>query len=97
MYIYTPDRVLRYRIFAAYRYDDRHLLYSFDYATEEGRGGYLSEIFGMRSMSFVRDDQVEVTSEDNLITLSTCVGNQDENRYLVQAVQVDDILISDIQ
>ena len=38
--IYTPDRVLRYRIFASYRYDDRHLLYSFDYATEEGRSGY---------------------------------------------------------
>lgn len=36
VYIYTPDRVLRYRIFTAYRYDDRHLLYSFDYATEEG-------------------------------------------------------------
>ena len=61
VYIYTPDRVLRYRIFTAYRYDDRHLLYSFDYATEEGRSGYLSEIFGIRSMSVVRDDQVEVT------------------------------------
>lgn len=96
VYIYTPDRVLRYKIFAAYRYDDRHLLYSFDYATEEGRNGYLSEIFNIRSMSAVRDDQVEVTAGDNLITLSTCVGNQAENRYLVQAVLVNDIPVSDI-
>ncbi len=96
VYIYTPDRVLRYRIFAAYSYDDRHLLYSFDYATLEGRSGYLSEIFNIRSMSAVLDDQVEVTSEDRLITLSTCVGNQSEKRYLVQAVLVNDILISDI-
>ncbi len=96
VYIYTPDRVLRYRIFTAYRYDDRHLLYSFDYATEEGRSGYLSEIFGIRSMSVVRDDQVEVTAGDKLITLSTCVGNQAENRYLVQAVLVNDIPVSDI-
>jgi len=96
VYIYTPDRVLRYRIFAAYNYDDRHLLYSFDYATEEGRNGYLSEIFNIRSMSAVRDDQVEVTSEDSLITLSTCIGSQAEKRYLVQAVLVNDILISDI-
>ncbi len=96
VYIYTPDRVMRYRIFAAYPYDDRHLLYSFDYATPEGRAGYLSEIFSIRSMSAVLDDQVAVTSEDRLITLSTCVGSQNEKRYLVQAVLVNDILLSDI-
>lgn len=96
VYIYTTDRVLRYRIFTAYRYDDRHLLYSFDYATVEGRNGYLSEIFNIRNMSVVRDDQVEVTAEDTLVTLSTCIGNQAENRYLVQAVLVNDISISDI-
>lgn len=96
VYIYTPDRVMRYRIFAAYPYDDRHLLYSFDYATPEGRAGYLSEIFSIRNMSAVLDDQVAVTSEDRLITLSTCVGSQNEKRYLVQAVLVNDILLSDI-
>lgn len=96
VYIYTPDRVMRYRIFAAYPYDDRHLLYSFDYATPEGRAGYLSEIFSIRSMSAVLDDQVAVTSEDRLITLSTCVGSQNEKRYLVQAVLINDILLSDI-
>lgn len=96
VYIYTPDRVLRYQIFAAYRYDDRHLLYSFDYATEEGRNGYLWEIFNIRSMSAVLDDQVTVTAADHIITLSTCVGSQAEKRYLVQAVLVNDIPISDI-
>ena len=96
VYIYTPDRVMRYRIFAAYPYDDRHLLYSSDYATPEGRAGYLSEIFSIRSMSAVLDDQVAVTSDDRLITLSTCVGSQNEKRYLVQAVLVNDILLSDI-
>ncbi len=96
VYIYTPDRVLRYRIFASYRYDDRHLLYSFDYATEEGRSGYLKEIRGIRSMSAVLDDQVEVTAQDRLVTLSTCVSGRAENRYLVQAVLVDDIPVSDI-
>ena len=96
VYIYTPDRVLRYRIFASYRYDDRHLLYSFDYAAEEGRSGYLKEIRGIRSMSAVLDDQVEVTAQDRLVTLSTCVSGRAENRYLVQAVLVDDIPVSDI-
>ena len=96
VYIYTPERVLRYQIFAAYRYDDRHLLYSFDYATEEGRNGYLSEIWGIRDISAVLDDQVEVTAADHILTLSTCVGSQAEKRYLVQAVLVNDIAVSDI-
>lgn len=96
VYIYMPDKVLRYQIFAAYRYDDRHLLYSFDYASDAGRRGYLSEIFNIRSMSAVLDEQVPVTSNDRIITLSTCVGNQDENRYLVQAVLINDISATDI-
>lgn len=96
VYIYTSDRVLRYRIYAAYRYDDRHLLYSFDYATEEGRNGYLRETGNIRSLTALRDDQVEVTAQDNIITLSTCVGSQAENRYLVQAVLVNDIPVADI-
>lgn len=96
VYIYTPDRILRYRIFAAYRYDDRHLLYSFDYESEAGRSGYLSEIFRIKSMSAVLDNQVKVTADDRIITLSTCMGSQTENRYLVQAVLINDLSTADI-
>lgn len=96
VYIYLPDRTSRYQIFMAYRYDDRHLLYSFDYASEAGRNGYLSEILGIRSMSVVRNEQVEVTADDKIITLSTCVGNQAESRYLVQAKLINDIPVADI-
>lgn len=39
--------------------------------------------------SHVRKDQ-EVTSNNKIITLSTCVGGQPNNRYLVQAVLTDE-------
>ena len=39
--------------------------------------------------SHVRKDQ-KVTSNDKIITLSTCVGGQPNNRYLVQAVLTDE-------
>ena len=51
---------------------------------------YLRNVKNIRDMgSHVRKDQ-EVTSNDKIITLSTCVGGQPNNRYLVQAVLTDE-------
>lgn len=90
VYIYMEDRTLKYQVFAAYKYDDRHLLYAFDYASEYGREKYVEEALGQRSMSAVYDEDVEVTSESNIITMSTCIGGQASNRFLVQAVLIDE-------
>jgi len=40
----------------------------------------------MRSMNALIREDVEVTSQDKIITLVTCIGNQPEKRLLVQAV-----------
>lgn len=84
--IYTPDKQLTYTIFAAYVYDDRHLLYSFNFADEAVYANYLDEILNMRSMNANIREDVEVTSADKIITLVTCMGNQPDKRLLVQAV-----------
>ena len=86
VYIYTPEREYEYTIFAAYIYDDRHLLYSFDFANEEVYAAYLEDIQNMRSMNALIRDDITVTSEDKIITLVTCIGNQPSKRLLVQAV-----------
>lgn len=84
--IYTPERQLTYTIFAAYVYDDRHLLYSFNFADEAVYANYLNEILSMRSMNANIREDVDVTAEDKIITLVTCMANQPEKRLLVQAV-----------
>lgn len=86
VFIYTPEKELTYTIFAAYIYDDRHLLYSFDFANQEVYATYLEDIRNMRSMNALIRDDVTVTAEDKIITLVTCIGNQPEKRLLVQAV-----------
>ena len=86
VHIYTPEEELNYTIFAAYIYDDRHLLYSFDFSNKEVYASYLEEIQNMRSMNALIREEVEVTKEDKIITLVTCIGNQPEKRLLVQAV-----------
>lgn len=87
--IYLPDEVLHYTIFAAHIYDDRHLLYSFDFTDPEVYQKYLDSIFSTRDMSANIDKDITVTTDDQIITLVTCIGSQPSNRLLVQAVLTD--------
>ena len=92
IYIYTSDEVIAYEIFAAYVYDNRHILRSLDNVDEEQKEEayeeYLSEILsGNLPGERLRED-LEVTSGDHILTLATCVGNAPEQRYLVQGVKV---------
>lgn len=84
--IYMPEKSYEYTIFAAYVYDDRHLLYSFDFSNEDVYASYLENIQGMRDLNANLRSDVTVTKENKIITLATCMANQPEKRLLVQAV-----------
>lgn len=84
--IYTPEHIYHYEIFASYTYDDRHLLNSFNLKNKEVFDDYLEEIYSIRAMDAYFMDEPKVTSDDKIITLSTCVGNDASSRYLVQGV-----------
>lgn len=86
--IYTPDAVRHYRVFAAYLYDDRHIMESFEFTDKAVYRAYLDGIFSIRDMNAHIDRTVEVGTDDKIITLSTCYGTQADRRYLVQAVLV---------
>lgn len=86
--IYMPDQILRYKIFAAYLTDNRHLLMNYNFWNEDEYQQYLDSIFSMRNMNAFIDTSVEVTTEDKIITLSTCYAGISTQRYLVQAVLV---------
>lgn len=84
--IYLTDEVLHYTIFAAHIYDDRHLLYSFDFSDPDVYQKYLDSVFSTRDMNANIDKDMTVTKDDKIITLVTCIGSQPNNRLLVQAV-----------
>ena len=90
LYIYMPEKILTYEIIACYEYNDRHLLGSFDFDDEEAYAAYLEEIMNPRSMYTLIREGAEVTVEDKLLTLSTCVANKPNNRRLLQAVLVEE-------
>ena len=90
IYIYTPEKNYIYRIFAAYHYDDRLILTYFNDFQDEGLfQQYIDDIFDIAEREVV-DMDVEVTTDDRLLTLSTCSWSNEDARYLVQAVQLTD-------
>lgn len=86
--IYLSDAVLTYQIFAAYVYDNRHILLNFDFEDADVYQEYLDEIFRIRDVGAHIDTSMEVTADDRIITLSTCNAGMETQRYLVQAVLI---------
>lgn len=89
VYIYTPEAMYEYTIFASYIYDDRHLMYSFDFANEDVYETYINDVFERRDLNTNLRSDVEITKEDKIVTLATCIGNMPSNRLLIQAVLVN--------
>ena len=90
VFVYTPDKVLVYDIFAAYTFSDIHILANYSTVSEAGKQQYLEDVFGVRDMQAHYREGVEVTVNSHLLTLSTCIGGRPNNRYLVQAVLIEE-------
>jgi sortase B len=88
--IYTPEHIYTYRPVCAITYDNRHLLYYFDCNNDDyAYGRFLSSIQTERLIPSWVEEPFTVTTEDRMLILSTCNGNQ-EQRFLVGAVLVDE-------
>lgn len=87
--IYTPEHIYTYKVFAAVTYDNRHILYNFDFSKNEGVSEFLDSIGSVRNMNSYIDEDVKVSSSDRIITLSTCTADKNQ-RFLVEAVLIDE-------
>lgn len=87
IFIYTESGALVYQIFAAYEFDSRHLLDNFDFTNEYVYADYLKAVYETDGrVANVRQD-IEVTVEDRILTLSTCTADHDSSRrFLVTGV-----------
>lgn len=92
MYIYTPGHILTYEIIAAYQYDDRHILNSFDFNYPGVIEKYFETVLNPTSMLVNVREGATLSSSDKIVQLSTCMDayNRDNTRYLVTGVLIDD-------
>ena len=86
IYIYSPDNTVRvYQVFGAYEFGDLHLTLSYGMNTDEGYAEFLAGLDELVNPDNLFREDMEVTVEDTIITLSTCVRGKDYNRFLVSA------------
>ncbi len=91
IYIYTPGRILTYRVISAYMYDDRHILNSFDFSNPSITQDYFNYVTNPDSLLANVRAETELASGDTIIQLSTCFNEwiYSNNRYIVTGVLVD--------
>lgn len=89
-FVQTKDKLYTYLIYAAYVYDDRHIMNSFDFSNESVLLEYLDSTLNPRTYSgFVREG-VKLDKNSKILTLSTCTNGGGNTRYLVQGVLVNE-------
>jgi len=85
IYVYTPDRILVYEVFAARFFTDDNMLTAYNFADPVSFQKFIDDIYNYRDMrNNIRNDVV-VTTKDRILTLSTCVGGSPEERFMVHA------------
>ena len=90
-YIYLPGKKLTYQIISAFKYDDRHIMNSFDFSFSEDLAEFQATITNPESnMKNVRTElRVPIDGDSKIVVLSTCITGQKANRYLVCGVLVE--------
>ena len=80
--IYTPGKKLTYEVISAFKYDDRHIMNSFNFRDDDVYKEFLSMIQNPNSaVKNVRIPEKELTTDSKIVVLSTCITNQKSNRY----------------
>lgn len=90
LYIYTPHHVLTYRIYALFDYGERHLLWAYDFDTDEGYQKFIDKTLNPKTYNRLVRAGVTPTTDDRLVTLSTC-QNSGNGRLLLVAMLVEDV------
>ncbi len=82
IYIYLPGKILQYDIVSAFVHDDRHILNSYNFYTDEGKNEFIELCKNPKFLVKNIKDSIDLDTNDKLVTLSTCTSAEHE-RYLV--------------
>ena len=90
-YLYLPDNVLTYEVFAAYYDEGSDILRRFDYTTYAGCEAYLRQVYGSREMGKQqREGWDDLTPYHFIVTLNGEVRDGEDKQYVVLGALVGD-------
>ena len=85
-YIYTPEGEFKYQVFSAGTVKDTAENYNLTYLNDEEFSSYLQ--ICKESSNYQVD--VEVNGQSRIVSLSTCTNVNDDERFLLQGVLVEE-------
>ncbi|MCI9127099.1 MAG: class B sortase [Eubacterium sp.] len=88
IYIYYPEGVKKYQIFASVAFDDRYLIMSYAFTYDKDFNQYITDLKSCMDGNINEDLKVEFG--DNIVTLSTCIDEFPDQRWLVNGVLIDE-------
>lgn len=91
-YIYTPDgKEVTYQIYSTGVVDDTSDTYLLSLENDEDYQTFIDYTFSTAEY----ETGVEVTTEDQIVTLSTCTAASDEHRYVVHGVKIREAFLEE--
>ena len=89
IFVYTAEAFLTYEIIEVRRHNDSYIPLEYDLNSTEGRTAFINMLNeGEDDISHVRSS-AEFSEINNYLILSTCIGGEEDNRYLVIGMLVE--------
>lgn len=90
IYVYTPEKILEYKVFAAYKSDNESIMEGYgDFKEKEKLKEYLEFVFGLEETDLNHIDRsISINENDRIVLLTTCIGNPNY-RWRVLGVLID--------
>lgn len=91
-YIYTPDgKEITYHIYSVGTVEETAETYTIDFEDDEAFQSFID--FTLSTADY--ETGVEVTKDDQIVTLSTCTASSDEHRFVVHGVKIREAKLED--
>lgn len=92
--VYFSEKELHYKVFCAVPLDNSHILYYHDFNNAAVYDAYFDEVFQVRSLQAVFDQDEKPQFGDRVLILSTCYSTDYSRRFVVMAKLTDEIVYS---
>lgn len=89
--VYTPEKMLTYRVFCAVPLDNSHILYYHNFNNSLVFEKYFKQVYETRSLMAVFDENIKIKPGDRVLMLSTCFETDYSRRFVVMAVCEEEI------
>ena len=83
--VYTKTAEYHYKVFSATSFDNRHILFNYDFNKQSVSDSFFEQIKNTRTLDNYFDDEIYAECDGNKIILSTCKNSNLNDRFLVIA------------